>query len=120
MIDAAEIAAAAAEAKDAEDVELLDVSAVTAMCDTFVLATGRTDRQVRAIVDEIEARVRADAGRSPLAVEGRDTNRWVLIDYGDVVVHVFQPDERRFYRLDRLYADAPARSWTSATSVSEG
>lgn len=104
-------AARAADAKDAEDVEVLDVSGVFVICDAFVLVSGRTDRQVKAIADEVERVVREAIGRSPRAVEGRDTLRWVLVDYGDVVVHVFHADDRGYYRLERLYSDVPRVDW---------
>ncbi|MEZ5380594.1 MAG: ribosome silencing factor [Microthrixaceae bacterium] len=104
-------AARSASTKDAEDIEVLDVSGVFVICDAFVLVSGRTDRQVKAIADEVERGVREATGRSPRAVEGRDTLRWVLVDYGDVVVHVFHSEDRGYYRLERLYGDVPRVDW---------
>ena len=103
----AALAAAAAESKDGEAIEVLDVSGVFVICDAFVLVSGRTERQVKALADEIEQRVREETGRSPRSVEGRDTLRWVLIDYGDVIVHVMIDEDRSYYRLERLYGDVP-------------
>lgn len=101
------IAASAAEDKLATDVVVLHVGPVVGMCDYFVLATAASDRQVRAVVDGIEAQVAEEVGERPMSVEGADARRWVLLDYGDVVVHVFLAEERGYYRLERLYSDAP-------------
>lgn len=103
----ATVAARAAESKDGEAIEVLDVSGVFVICDAFVLVSGRTERQVKALADEIEYQVREETGRTPRSVEGRDTLRWVLIDYGDVVVHVLIEEDRGYYRLERLYGDVP-------------
>jgi ribosome-associated protein len=103
----AAIAARAAESKDGEAIEVLDVSGVFDICDAFVLVTGRTERQVKALADEIEYQVREETGRTPRSVEGRDTLRWVLIDYGDVVIHILIEEDRGYYRLERLYGDVP-------------
>jgi ribosome-associated protein len=87
------------------------VSGVLAVVDEFVVASASNDRQVRAIVDEIERKV-AEAGLAkPLRVEGRDERRWVLLDYGDVVVHVFLREVRDYYELERLWADVPRIDW---------
>lgn len=104
--DLALLAADAAAEKKAEDVIILDVASTLVITEYFVLCTGRTDRQVRTIADEVEARLKA-AGRAPIGREGEREGRWILLDFADVVVHVFQPDEREFYRLERLWADAP-------------
>ena len=74
--------------------------------DYFVICTGRNDRQVRTIAEEVEARMK-HAGLPAIGVEGADEGKWVLIDFVDVVVHVFQPAERDFYRLEKLWSDAP-------------
>ncbi|MFM7718838.1 MAG: ribosome silencing factor [Actinomycetota bacterium] len=99
-------AARAALDKQARDVAILDVHEHLVITDLFVLATGTSDRQVRTIVDAVEASLRAD-GRRPLRREGETDGRWVLLDYGDVVVHVFAEEERDFYDLERLWGDAP-------------
>jgi ribosome-associated protein len=103
---ASRVVEAALELK-AEDVVALDVRNVTSFADTFVLATGRSDRQVRAIAEAILEAVGA-RGESALGVEGMQEGRWVLLDLGDVIVHVFQPQVRSHYDLDRLWSDAPA------------
>lgn len=91
--------------KKAEDVIALDVRELTSFADTFVIATGTSDRHVRAIVDGIvEALTRA--GEPPLGVEGTEEGRWVLIDATDVIVHVFQREARQLYALERLWSDA--------------
>lgn len=77
--------------------------------DYFVICTGRNDRQVRTIAEEVEVRMK-HAGLPAIGVEGADEGKWVLIDFVDVVVHVFQPAERDFYRLERLWSDAPRLS----------
>ena len=77
------------------------------MTDYFVIATGRTNIQVRAIADEVEEQLRERGGEKPIGREGAGEDKWVLLDYGDVVVHVFQPEERDFYRLEKLWGDAP-------------
>ena len=101
------LAAAAAAEKKAEDLMVIDVAETLVITAYFVLATGRTDRQVRTIADEVEKVLRERAGVKPLGREGERDARWVLLDFGDVVVHVFQPDEREFYRLEKLWSDAP-------------
>lgn len=106
--DKARIAAEAAAEKKASDVMALRVAELLIVTDYFVLATGATDRQVASIVDEIEDALRERAGAKPIGREGEDEHRWVLLDYGDFVVHVFQPAERDFYRLEKLWSDAPA------------
>ncbi|UDY35755.1 ribosome silencing factor [Dermatobacter hominis] len=100
-------AAEGAEDKLATDVVILHVGPVVGVAEYFVLATAGNDRQVKAVVDAVEQRVAHDIGEKPRSVEGADARRWVLLDYGDVVVHVFLAEERDYYRLERLYADAP-------------
>ena len=84
----------------------LDVRALSSFADVFVVATGRSDRQVRAIADSIEEATKK-AGAGPLGVEGYAEGRWVLMDMGDVVVHVFLDALREYYDLENLWADAP-------------
>ena len=100
------LAAEAAADKKATDIVVLDVAAVLVITDFFVIATGNTDRQVRIIADEVEARLK-DAGLRPIGREGEQEGLWVLIDFGDLVLHVFQPQTREFYRLERLWGDVP-------------
>jgi ribosome-associated protein len=106
-IDNALVAAAAADDKLATDVIAFDVSEQIGIADVFVLCSGSTDRQVKAIVDAVEDRLRDVDGR-PLRREGEREGHWVLLDYGDLVVHVMQKDDREFYALERLWKDCPA------------
>ncbi len=104
--DLALVAANAASDKLATDVVLIDVSERLVITDIFVIATGANERQVEAIVDEVEERLRRE-GVKPLRREGRRDGRWVLLDYADVVVHVQHSEERVFYALERLWKDCP-------------
>lgn len=90
---------------------ILEVAEVLAITDAFVITDGRNRRQVLTIAEEVEARLKEDAGLSPLRVEGLAEGQWVLLDYGDMVVHVFLDETRRFYELERLWSDAPRLEW---------
>ena len=105
------VAARAADAKKAEDTVILEVGSVLAITDAFVITSAGNDRLVRTIAEEVEAKVKDAGGPSPIRIEGLDDARWVLIDYGDFVVHVFQSEVRRYYDLERLWADAPVLDW---------
>ncbi len=100
------IAANAAAEKKATDVMALYVSETLVVTDYFLIASGSSDRQVHAVADSIEDALR-DAGAKPIGREGEREMKWVLLDYGDFVVHVFQAAEREFYRLEKLWSDAP-------------
>lgn len=100
------VAATAAADKLAQQVVAFDVSDQLAITDAFVLASASNDRQVKAIVDEVEDRLR-EVGAKPVRREGERDGRWVLIDYGDIVVHVQHEEEREFYALERLWRDCP-------------
>jgi ribosome-associated protein len=106
----ATLAARAASAKQARDVVVLDVRDLIVITDYFVIATGTNDRQVRAIAEEIERAVR-DRGMRPVRREGEREGRWVLLDFVDFVAHVFLDEERGYYALERLWADAPSVGW---------
>ena len=99
-------AARAAADKLATDILAFDVSDQLVITDAFVLASGSNDRQVRAVVDEIEDKLR-ELGARPVQREGERDGRWVLLDYGEVVVHVQHEEERQFYALERLWRDCP-------------
>lgn len=99
------LAATAAAEKKATDIVVLDVGETLVITNFFVVATGGTARQVSAIIDEVDVALKA-AGARVLGREGEAEGSWVLLDYGDVVVHVFQPEEREFYRLEKLWSDA--------------
>jgi ribosome-associated protein len=101
------VAAAAAADKLAEHVVAFDVSEQLAITDAFLLASASNDRQVNAIVDEVEDKLR-EVGAKPIRREGQKEGRWVLLDYGDIVVHVQHEEEREFYALVRLWRDCPA------------
>jgi len=103
--------AEAALGKKALRVVALDVRELTPLADTFILATGTSDRHVRSIADAVLAANRAQEG-SRMGVEGYDEARWVLLDLGDVIVHVFQAEAREHYDLDRLWSDATALDLT--------
>lgn len=108
--DTALAAASAASSKQASEIVILDVHDLIVITDYFVLATGSSDRQVKTIVEEVEKALR-ELGRKPVRREGQTEARWVLLDYVDVVVHVFAPEEREYYSLERLWADAPRLRW---------
>ncbi len=105
------VAARAAASKTLESTAVLDVGDLLGITDTFVISSGTNPRQVRTIADEVERLVRESGGGSPIRVEGRDDLRWVLLDYGDFVVHVFSSEARALYGLERLWADAPRVEW---------
>lgn len=102
----ATVAAQAAASKLADDIVVIDVSGQLVITDLFVIASASSDRQVNAIVDEVEEKMRL-AGYKPARREGTREGRWVLLDYIDIVVHVQHQDERNFYALDRLWRDCP-------------
>ena len=112
--DWARTAAQAASAKGGDDTVVLEVGSVLAITDAFVITAGRNGRQVKTIAEEVEARLKADGGISPLRVEGLGDGQWVLLDYGDLVVHVFLDETRAFYDLERLWSDAPRLEWEDA------
>lgn len=103
----ATIAARAADEKLATNVVILDVSEQLVITDCFVIASADNDRQVGAIVDEVEEKLR-EAGHKPVRREGTREGRWALLDYVDVVIHIQHAEERSYYALDRLWQDCPA------------
>lgn len=105
-LDRAQRIVDAALERKAEKPVALDVREVSSFADTFVILTGRSDRQVRAIADRV-AEVMKGAGERAIGVEGLDEGHWVLMDFGDVIVHVFDPETREHYDLERLWSDAP-------------
>jgi ribosome-associated protein len=108
-IELVQVAAAAAADKLAQQVIAYDVSEQLAITDAFVLASASNERQVKAIVDEVEDKLR-EAGTKPIRREGHREGRWVLLDYGEIVVHVQHEEERQFYALERLWRDCPVIS----------
>jgi len=105
-IELLQIAARAADDKQADDLVALDVSGPLPLTDVFLLATGRSERNVVAIAGEIEDAM-LEAGVKTLRREGRAEGRWVLLDFGDVVAHVFHDEDRQYYALERLWSDCP-------------
>jgi ribosome-associated protein len=101
------VMALAADSKQGEDLVALDVSGPLPLTDIFFLATGRNERNVQAIATEIEDKM-IEAGAKPLRREGRAEGRWILLDFGDVVAHVFHEEDRLYYSLERLWKDCPA------------
>jgi ribosome-associated protein len=108
--------AEAALDRKAIDLVALDVSQLTSYADTFVLATGTSDRHTRSIVDAIRE-AGSQRGETPLGVEGYDEGRWVLIDLGDIIVHVFQEEVRKNYDLERLWSDAAELELSAMAAV---
>ena len=93
--------------RKAEDILILDVEALVGYASYFVVCTARSDRQISALADHTVRRLRTELGVRPLGTEGTERSSWALMDYGDVVVHVFRQDERDFYDLEGLWSDAP-------------
>lgn len=110
------VAARAAADKQAHDTVVLEVGQILAITDQFVITSGSNPRLVRTVVEEVEKQVKDAGGSGPLRVEGLDDAKWVLMDYGDFVVHVFLDEVRRYYDLERLWADAPRLNWDDAAA----
>ena len=104
-------AARAAASKTEEPTLVLDVGEVLSITSYFVITGGRNARQVKTVAEEVEAALAADGGPRPLRTEGLDSLRWVLLDYGDFVVHVLLDEARQYYELERLWADVPRVDW---------
>jgi ribosome-associated protein len=113
------VAAAAASAKKGEDIVALDVGDIISITDAFVITSGTNPRQVRTIVDEVERAMKEHASVPPTSVEGLDDATWVLLDYGDIVVHVFLDETRAYYELERLWTDAPRIDWEGLVPASQ-
>jgi ribosome-associated protein len=111
------IAAQAADSKKGLDTVILEVGPVLVITDAFVITSGTNPRQVRTIAEEVERWLTEQEGVKPRRIEGLNEATWVLLDYGEFVVHVFHEDSRRFYDLERLWSDVPKVSWEPATSA---
>jgi ribosome-associated protein len=109
----ARIAARAADAKKGDDIVVLDVGEIIGIVECFVITAAPNTRLVRTIVEEVERQVFEQTGEKPRAVEGLRDASWVLLDYGDLVVHVFLTETREFYGLERLWSDADRMEWAS-------
>lgn len=106
------VAARAADAKQGARTLVLDVGEVLSITGWFVITSGANARQVKTIAEEVEEQVAAAGGLHPLRTEGLEGRRWVLMDYGDFVVHVFLDEERDYYELERLWSDVPRVDWS--------
>lgn len=102
-------AADAADDRKATDLQILEVADILGLVDVFLLVTAGSDRQLKAVADRIEERLRDDADRRVLRREGAPASGWVLLDYGDLVCHILTAEQREFYDLERLWADVPRR-----------
>ncbi len=111
---AALVAARAADAKLGEDTVVLSMGELLGVVDAFVVTSGHNTRQVRTVVEEVEEKVKAAGGQSPASVEGLRDGTWVLMDYGDFVVHVFLDETRTYYDLEHLWSSAPRVDWQEA------
>jgi ribosome-associated protein len=116
--DTAAAAARAAASKQAQDIVVLDVSRLIVITDHFVICTATSSRQIRTVVEEIERALKEQLGVKPARREGEGDAGWWLLDYIDVVVHVFGPEERAYYDLERLWRDAPRMDWEEPDAVS--
>jgi ribosome-associated protein len=114
------IAARAAWEKGGEDTIVLSVGKVLVITDAFVITSGSNPRQVRTIAEEVEERLKRSGGPAPLRIEGLDDARWVLMDFGDFVVHVMLDEVRGFYQLDRLWADSDSWPWREGEAWASG
>jgi ribosome-associated protein len=99
------------EDNKAKDIVVLDMRSITPLYDYFVLVTGTSRRQIHTLAEEVDAELRA-RGETRLSIEGYEASKWVVQDYGDLVVHVFDPETRGYYGLEDLWADAPRLDWT--------
>ena len=111
------IAARAADTKKGDDIVILDVGQIMGIVESFVITSAPNSRLVRAIVDEVERALFEHTGEKPRAVEGLRDASWVLLDYGDLVVHVFLAETREYYGLERLWADVARVSWADSASA---
>ena len=112
------IAARAAADKQGADIVVLDVGEIIAITEAFVIVSANNTRQVRTIVDEVELAIKVlgdNPDEGPRSVEGLEDGSWVLMDYGDIIIHVFLAETRAYYDLERLWADAPRIDWETQT-----
>ena len=117
-IQAARTAAIAIDDKKGEDIVLLDLSGLLVVTDIFLVATGTSNRHVKSLVEDAEEALK-EVGRKPIRREGTDFGAWVLLDYGDVVIHVFDRETREYYDLERLWADAPVITFEPSSSIAD-
>jgi ribosome-associated protein len=111
------LAARAAAAKNATETVVLDVGDIIGITEAFVITSGNNVRQVRTIAEEVERKLKEQGASGPTQVEGLSDASWVLLDYGDFVVHVFMGETRSYYDLERLWSDAPRIAWEGQTAA---
>jgi len=116
-LELARVIAGIADAEHGSNVLVLEVGDVLGVTEYFVIVSASNRRLVHTLVEEIEVQTRGQIGRSPLRSEGVRENQWVLVDYGDVVVHVFLAEIRDFYEIERLYTDVPKIDWSDAATA---
>ncbi len=110
-IDLARLVAHAASEKKAEEIEVQNLQDLSDLCSFQVICSGTTERQTQAICQNIEAKIKAECKSNPLAVEGKQTGDWILMDYGSVIAHIFTGESRGFYSLEKLWPHAQQVSW---------
>jgi ribosome-associated protein len=110
----AAIAARAADDKQGSNIIVLDVGDILAITEMFVVVSASNSRQLRTIANEITAKIREESDRLLLRSEGMSEQQWVLLDYGDVIVHIFSEEIREFYEIERLYQDVPVVNWRAS------
>lgn len=120
ILEMAIVAARGADEKKATDIVVLEVGPIVSIYEYLVIASGANPRQVATIAQEMEDHVAIECDRRPNSVEGRGVDRWILADYGDIVVHVFHQEERDYYRLERLYGDARVIDWRVPATAGAG
>ncbi|MBP3885737.1 MAG: ribosome silencing factor [Olsenella sp.] len=106
-LELAKVAAVAADEKKATDILLLDTSRISDVCDYFLICTASSNPQMDSVLDEIREKVRVNCNEKPLSLEGNAGSDWVLLDYGAVVIHIFKPEARDYFRIERLWGEAP-------------
>ncbi len=106
-IELAQLCARFAQDKKATDPIILDLKAISTICDYLVICSAQSEPQIKAVVNSVEKSLKEDYGRHPLAVDGFPTSQWIVIDYGDVMMHVFHEQKRGVYALEDLWSDAP-------------
>jgi ribosome-associated protein len=114
--DASLLAARVADEKSGGSTVVLAMGRLLGLTDAFVITSGRNHRQVRTLVEEVERRLKDESGRAPDRVEGMDDARWVLMDYGDFLVHVFLDEARDYYDLEHLWSGAPRIGWEAGAA----
>ena len=112
-IKTAQFCARYADDKKAEDIVILDVRGLSPVSDFFVICTANSTPQLRAIRDEIDVKMKEDHNIPPWVTDGHFESQWLILDYGDVMVHIFMPEKREFYNLEKLWGDAPRVDWAA-------